>query len=93
MFCVHVCAKLLQLSSSLQPFGLILPSSSVHGIFQARLEWVAMPPPGDLPNLGIEPASPASPALQADSLPLSHHGNPCYMLVTAKCLYGKYKAE
>ena len=27
------------------------------------------PPPGDLPNPGIEPASPA---LQADSLPLSH---------------------
>ena len=30
------------------------------------------PPPGDLPNPEIEPASPASPALQADSLLLSH---------------------
>ena len=30
------------------------------------------PPPGDLPNPGIEPASPGSPALQADSLLLSH---------------------
>ena len=30
--------------------------SSVHGISQARiLEWVAMPPPGDLPEPGIEP--------------------------------------
>ena len=29
-------------------------------------------PPGDLPNLGIEPLAPASPALQADYLPLSH---------------------
>ena len=27
------------------------------------------PPPGDLPDLGIEPISPVSPALQADSLP------------------------
>ena len=27
-------------------------------------------PPGDLPNPGIEPGSPAIPALQADSLPL-----------------------
>ena len=35
------------------------------------------PPPGDLPNPGIESTSPASPALQADSLPLSHWGNPC----------------
>ena len=40
------------------------PGSSVHGIFQARiLEWVACPPPGDLPNPGIEPASLMSPAL------------------------------
>ena len=34
------------------------------GILQARiLEWVAVPPPGDLPNSGIEPASLMSPAL------------------------------
>ena len=31
------------------------------------------PSPGDLPDLGIEPAPPA---WQADSLPLSHQGNP-----------------
>ena len=34
------------------------------------------PPPGDLPDPGIEPASPASPALQADSLLLSQQGSP-----------------
>ena len=34
------------------------------------------PPPGDLPNPGIKPTSPASPALQADSLPLSYLGKP-----------------
>ena len=46
------------------------PVSSVHGIIPARiLEWAAFPPPGDLPNPGIEPVSPA---LQVDSLPLSH---------------------
>ena len=40
---------------------------TVHGILQARiLEWVTVPSPGDLPNPGIEPRSPA---LQADSLP------------------------
>ena len=47
----------------------------------SRQEWVAWsvfpcPPPGDLANPGIEPASPASPAFQADSLQLSHQGNP-----------------
>ena len=30
------------------------------------------PPPGDLPDPGIEPVSPVSPTLQADFLPLSH---------------------
>jgi hypothetical protein len=33
----------------------LLPGSSVHGILQERiLEWVACPPPVDLPNPGIE---------------------------------------
>ena len=36
------------------------PSSSVHGILQARiLEWVSCPPPGDLTDPGIKTASPA----------------------------------
>ena len=33
-----------------------LPGSSVHGILQVRvLEWVAMPPSGDLLNPGMSP--------------------------------------
>ena len=40
------------------------PSSSVHGILQARIpEWVALPFSGDLPDPGIEPMSLASPVL------------------------------
>ena len=40
------------------PMDCNLPGSSVHGIFQARiLEWLPFPPPGDLPNPGIEPRS------------------------------------
>ena len=35
--------------------------SSVHGISQVGiLEWVVIPPPGDLPSPGIQAASPAS---------------------------------
>ena len=34
------------------------------------------PPPGDLPNPGTEPMSPASPAMQADSLPTEPLGKP-----------------
>ena len=37
-----------------------LPGSSVRGISQARiLEWIAISSSGDLPDLGIEPSSPA----------------------------------
>ena len=35
------------------------------------------PLPGNLPNPGLRPESPASPALQVDSLPLNHLGSPC----------------
>ena len=34
------------------------------------------PPPGDLSDPGIKTASPVSPALQVDSLPLSYQGSP-----------------
>ena len=39
--------------------------------------WSGLPyhPPGDVPNPGVEPASPAASALQANSLPLSHLGS------------------
>ena len=50
---------------------------TVHGILQARiLEWRILKPfpsPGDLPNPGIKPRSPA---LQADSLPEESPGKP-----------------
>ena len=60
--------KSLQSSPVLgDPMDCRLPSSSVHGILQARiLEWLPCPPPGDLPNPQIKPRSPS---LQADSLP------------------------
>ena len=42
------------------PIDCSLPGSTIRGIFQARiLEWVAIPSPGDLPDPGIEPGSPA----------------------------------
>ena len=46
--------------------------------FSRQEYWSGLPcpPPGDLPDPEIEPASPASLALHADSLPLSHKGSP-----------------
>ena len=50
------------------------PGSCVHGILQARtLDGLPCPPPGDLPNPGIEPESPT---VQTDCLTMSHQGNP-----------------
>ena len=46
------------------------------GLFQARIQeyWSGLlfPPPRNLPDPWIETESPASHALQVDSLPLSH---------------------
>ena len=84
MPCAVLCCAMLQvrlfnqtLSLTLcNPMDLSPPDSSVHGILQARiLEWVVMPSSGDLPDPGIEPATLAAPASQADSLPLSHQGS------------------
>ena len=48
-----------------------------HGILQARiLEWVAFPFSGHLPNPGVEPRQPRSPAVQVDFLPAEPQGKP-----------------
>jgi len=46
--------------------------------FSQQEYWSGLPfpPSGDLPDSGIKPASIASPALQVDSLLLSHQGSP-----------------
>ena len=49
------------------------------------------PPLGDLPDPGIEPISPVSPALQAGSLPTKPPGKPERSLSVFKC--GKRKTH
>ena len=69
--CILSCFRLCD------PMDCSSPGSSVHGILQARiLVWVVMPSSRDLLNWGIKPASPASPALQVDSLPIEPIGKP-----------------
>ena len=73
--CMCVFAKSLQSCSTLcDPMGYSLSASSVHSILQAGI--LPCPPPGDLPDPGVELACLAVAALQVDSLPLSHQGNP-----------------
>ena len=72
--CLGVRSKLFQLCPTLcYPICCSLPGSSVCGILQARkMEWVAMPSSTALSQTRIKPASPVTPAMQVDSLPLSH---------------------
>ena len=57
------------MSDFLRPHGLARQAS--HMVFSRREYWSGLPclPPGDFPYPRIEPTSPA---LQVDSLPLSH---------------------
>ena len=72
--CLWVCVQSL---NHVQLF--VIPWTVAHQAplsmgFPTQEYWsrLPFPPPGDLLNPGIEPASPVSPALLADSLPLSH---------------------
>ena len=72
----RVCAQSLQsdwvsVSDSLWPYGLWPPRLLCPWGFSRQEYWSGLPcpPPGDLPDPGIEPTSPA---LQVDSLQLSH---------------------
>ena len=73
-YILHVVVySLSRIQFFIDPMDCNPPRSSVHGTFQTRiLEWVAFPSPGDLPDPGMEPASPA---LQADSVepPVGKH--------------------
>ena len=77
-------------SSSLWPHGQKPARLLCPWILQAKiLEWLASPSPGDLPNLEIEPRSPA---LQADSLPTEPLGKKLWDIYTM-CNHLKQKSS
>ena len=73
--CVCVCAKLLQSCLTLWDTTDWSYQAPLSMGFSRKEYWNGLPcpSPGDLLNLGIKPTSPA---LQVDSLPLSHQGSP-----------------
>ena len=89
--CVCVCAKPLQSCLTLcDPMDCSPPDSSVHGILQARiLEWVACPPPGDLPDPRMEPVLLCLLHWQVGSLPLMPPGKQGHCIVTIKVFIKK----
>ena len=62
-----------------------LPGSFVHGILQARiLEWIAIPSPGDLPNLWFESGSPSLHVNSLQSEPIGEPKTVCRFLENLK---------
>ena len=83
-----VCSVVQLCPTLSDPMDCSPPGSSVQGIFQARY-WSGLPFPssGDRPNPGIKPESTVSPALQADSLLLSHQGSPKLIFLLQHYVY------
>ena len=80
-FRMHVCSVASAVSNSLWLYGLYVAHQAPLSVGFSRQYWSGLPcsPSGDAPDPEIQPASPA---LQADSLPLSHQGSPCHSPVT-----------
>ena len=78
-FCMYVCSVVSDSSGphGLSPTRLLCPWDFPKK--NTRVSGLPFPFPGDLPDSGVKPTSPVSPALQADSLPLSHEGLDFYM--------------
>ena len=74
-WCCASCFSRVQLFATL--WAVAFQASGSMG-FSRQEYWSGLPfsPPGDLPNLGIEPLSLTSPALAAGSLPLVPPGKP-----------------
>ena len=73
---ISLCAHSVE-SDSLQPHQAPM---SIGFLQQEYWSGEPLPPPEDLSNLGIEPASLASLALQVDSLPLVPPGKPHFTI-------------
>ena len=89
--CVCVCVSCAPSLSHVLLFAILqtivfLRPLSVTFFRQEYWSGLLFPPSGDLPNPGIHPTSPASPALQADSLPPSHLGSPLADTLSSNCL-------
>ena len=75
--CMHVCYVTSVTSDSLWPMDCSPPSSSVHGILQARiLEWLISLLQEIFPTQGLNPLLLCLLHWQARSLPLSHLESP-----------------
>ena len=78
--CLYVCVCVSQSCLTLRPHGLQLARLPCPCGFSRQEYWSGwpFPSPGDLPNPGIKPVSPA---LQADSLPFGPPGKLLFIYI------------
>ena len=77
-----LCSAVSVVSNSEAPWT-VNPQAPLSMGFSRQGYWTGLPcpPPGDLPDPGIKPASPVFPAFQADTLLLNHWRSPlCYIV-------------
>ena len=84
--CVPSCFSHAQLFATLCTVARQVPLSVG---FSRQEYWSGLPcpPPGDLPDSGVDPTSPVAPALLVDSLPVSHQGSPSSLLTPIQTIY------
>ena len=76
--CAHACSTTQMCPTHCSLKNCSTPDSSVLGVFFRQEYWnrLLFPPLGDLPNSGIEPASPESPALAGRIFTIEPPGKP-----------------
>ena len=90
---VHACSSLQLCLTVCDPVDPIVHQAHLSMRFSGQEHWSGLPccPPGDLPGPETKHTSLASPALWADSLPLSHLGSPISLTYGLNFLKKWYK--
>ena len=80
---LYVCSIASVMSDSLHPTWIVARQAPLSMGFSRQEYWSGLPcpPPGDLLDPRIKPVSPASPALQADSLPTEPLGSNVLIII------------
>ena len=80
--CMHACLSHFSCVWLFATLWAVAHQAPLSMGFSRQEYWSGLPcpPPGDLPDPGVKPASPEVPALQVDSLLLSHGGKPLLCL-------------
>ena len=95
--CTHACLCVLSRSimSNSSQLWTVVDQAPLSTGSSRQESWsrLSFPPPEYLPDPGIEPTSPVSPALQAGSLLLSHFGVPRKCLRTSSSSYLSLQGE